>query len=110
MITNTQLTQEETHPSQGYGAIIKEASQVAFGDHGSTAHTLWMINSGIAHGRTWARIALFEQQHLVPTRDGFVNLRMSSSQTKILQHAQVAAEMIKLGWNLVDQRRTCHLC
>lgn len=87
----------------GYAAIIEEAGKAAFGDHGAIATVTWMADSGIAHGRTWANLAIFERQEYESNRAGFAAIRLSSSQRQIFQHAQIAALMIQLGWRLFDR-------
>lgn len=93
----------------GYATIVAEAGRAAFGEHGDLAVMLWMVNSGIAHARTWAGLSVFDRHELASPRDGYATLRLSGSQTKIFQHAQLTAAMITRGWNLLDQRSTCHL-
>jgi hypothetical protein len=90
----------------GYAAIIEEAGKTAFGPHGAIATVTWMADSGIAHGRTWANLAVFERQEYESARNGFAAVRLSSSQRRIFQHAQITAAMIKLGWRLLDLSAT----
>lgn len=92
----------------GFGAIVAEAGTATFGPHGDIASLSWMVNSGIVHARTWANISLFEKEMFESVQPGFANVRFSSSQSTILQHAQIAAAMITHGWMLFDQRRACH--
>jgi len=96
------VTELLARPS-GYAAIIEEAGKTAFGPHGAIATVMWMADSGIAHGRTWANIAIFERQEHESARDGFVDVCLSSSQERIYQHAQITAMMTKIGWRLLDR-------
>lgn len=94
--------------SPGFGTIVEEAGKATFGPYGGIASLSWMVNSGIVHARTWANISLFEKEMFESMRPGYTNLRLSSSQSTIMQHAQIAAAMISRGWMLFDQRRICH--
>jgi hypothetical protein len=92
----------------GFGTIVAEAGTATFGPYGDIASLSWMVNSGIVHARTWASLSLFEKEMFESARPGYTNVRMSSSQSTIMQHAQIAAAMIGHGWMLFDQRRVCH--
>lgn len=95
---------------EAYAKIVGGAGREAFGESaGRLAVVAWMLNSGIAHGRGWAGLAVSETEVIETTHTGLATMRMTGSQSTILQQAQITSMMIARGWNLLDQRQTCHV-
>jgi hypothetical protein len=91
-----------------FSAIVKLAGETCFGPSGDLAYALWMVNSGVAHGRPWAQLATIEKDEL-PSGGDSVMMRMNTSTAMLSQFAQLTGLIIDRGWRLLDQRSTNHL-
>lgn len=84
------------------GSIVSFAGKQCFGPSGDAGRLAWMVNSGFAHGRTWAQVAINEK---VAPRAGedLTMARMTPSIKMISQFAQMTVCIIEKGWQLLDR-------
>ncbi|WP_206797021.1 hypothetical protein [Amycolatopsis sp. MtRt-6] len=90
-----------------YSMIVKTAGAEAFGDKvGPLALTIWMVNSGSAHGKQWEAITKIDRANLVATDDVTVSQgQVTAGSTQLRLSAVMARRMIERAWALYDQRR-----
>ncbi|WP_163512199.1 hypothetical protein [Fodinicola acaciae] len=68
------------------------------------ATLIWMLCSGIAHGRTWAALNLLDREEVSRAAERVLHVKLTASEKNILVIAQCTAAMIQAGWSLLDQR------
>lgn len=89
----------------GYAKILEEAGQAVPPFFGLAAEPTWMVCSGIAHGRLWAKLMLLRLTEIRAPVNAVHSLRMTASDDGLLMIARITTSMISYGWYLFDKKR-----
>lgn len=64
----------------------------------------WRAQSGLAHGKSWATMAMLEHDEEPSDIDGIINLRFTTSVEQLTPAAALTVNIVRIAWKLREAR------
>lgn len=100
------LAPDERDPLAGrlsYASIVRDAADGIEFDAG-LLELVWRVESGLAHGRSWASIGMLNHEERPSGTAGVVHVRMEASLDSLAPQAALALRLIQSGRALYERR------